>query len=511
MESKYVLSKEEFIANEGRSFPGKTYVENLLKPVFYDQRDYLFEVMFEIHRAHVLMLLEQGILEKEEAAKILKGVEEVAKMNDQELEYDPHFEDLFFMIEAKIADTIGADLAGKIHIARSRNDMGVAMYRMVLREYILGLIKDTTLLLSALLEKAEEHKHTIMPAYTHTQPAQPSTLGHYLTAVHDVIERDLKRLWHAYHTVNRSPMGAAAITTTGFPINRDRVRELLGFDELVENSYDAIGGGDYLLESSTSLLTLMVDVGRFVQDMLQYSTREFGTIRVADPYIQISSIMPQKRNPVSFEHSRSLSSSAVGEAMAVIQMIHNTPYGDIVDTEDDLQPHLYRGYEIGSRVMRILYSVVRTMEVDQEKLRQRAKEACITITELADVLTRDHGVSFRKAHHVAARISKKVIAEKKELFELALDEVNQIIKEKVGVTLTEQNWEEIVSPESFVEKRKIQGGPNPDEVARMIEVRIDKWKQYEQQLENIWDGLQESKKKLQSTVFHVIQKGGLSS
>jgi len=507
MKEKTQLTKEQFMDIEGHSFPGKTYVEDLLKPVFYDQRDYLFHAMFEIHRAHVVMLSEQQIISTEEAAEILKGVEQVASIQHEALEYDPQFEDLFFMMEARIAGVIGKDLAGKIHIARSRNDMGVAMYRMVLREYILGLIKDTTSLLQALLEQAEEHKHTIMTAYTHTQPAQPSTLGHYLLAAHDVIERDLNRLWNAYITVNRSPMGAAAITTTGFPINRDRVRELLGFNELIENSYDAIGGGDYLIETATALLNLMVDTGRFVQDMLQNSTREFGAIKVAAPYVQISSIMPQKRNPVSFEHSRALSSSAVGDAMTVIQMIHNTPFGDIVDTEDDLQPHLYKGYNTASRVMRILYAVIRTMEVNKDKLKQRAREASITITELADVLTRDHGVSFRQAHHMAAIISRKASADEKELYELTVQEVNELLQTELEVQIEEQEWQDITSPEMFVEKRSIQGGPNPNEVQRMIEVRTSKWIQMQKQWETINQEVLNNKKNLKETVQKVIQKG----
>lgn len=358
--------KDSFIKGEGTCFPGKTYVEQLLRPVFNDQRDFLFKQMFEIHRAHVVMLTEQSILDKKEAGHILKAVEKVAKIDCRKLEYDPQFEDLFFMMEHRISSEIGPELAGNIHIARSRNDMGVAMYRLVLRNHILNLIQSSQLLADALLEQIHKHAETIMTAYTHTQPAQPTTLGHYLTAIFDVLIRDLKRLWSAYDTVNRSPLGAAALSTTGFPINRKRVCELLGFHDLVENSYDSIAGADYLLESATSVLTMMVNCGRWIQDFLQLATREFGLVRVADPYVQISSIMPQKRNPVSIEHSRSLASSSAGEATAAIQMIHNTPFGDIVDTEDDLQPHLYRSFEKANRVIHLMHAVIRTMEVDKE-------------------------------------------------------------------------------------------------------------------------------------------------
>ncbi|MCM2533017.1 lyase family protein [Neobacillus pocheonensis] len=333
---------EDFLRDEGNVFPGKTYVEELLKHVFNDQRDFLFDVMFDIQRAHVIMLKEQQIIKPDEAILMLKGINKVAETDKNLLSYHPQYEDLFFMIEAKIGDEIGEELAGKIHIGRSRNDMGVAMYRLVLREHLLEFLKNTYRLSEVLLNQAERHTVTYITAYTHTQPAQPTTLAHYFLAIFDVLQRDLRRIWFAYETVNQSPLGAAALTTTGFPISRLRTCELLGFDKVIENSYDSIGGADYLLETSTALMTCMVNSGRWIQDFLMQVTREFGAFKVADPYVQVSSIMPQKRNPVSIEHSRSIASSAYGDALTAINMIHNTPFGDIVDTEDDLQPHLYR-------------------------------------------------------------------------------------------------------------------------------------------------------------------------
>lgn len=475
---------DDFLKNEGQTFPGKTYVEELLMPVFNDQRDFLFHVMFDIHRAHVIMLAEQGIIPDDEAKVMLEGINKVAQTDVGLLLYEPQFEDLFFMMEAKIGEEIGAELAGKIHIARSRNDMGVAMYRLVLRSHFLQLLGSAYSLSEAILTQAEKHTATYITGYTHTQPAQPTTLGHYFLAIYDVLQRDIRRLWSAYENVNQSPLGAAALTTTGFPINRERTRELLGFDRIVENSYDAIGGADYLLETATALMTCMVDTGRWIQDFLQHVTREFGTFYVADPYVQVSSIMPQKRNPVSIEHSRSIASSAYGDALAAINMIHNTPFGDIVDTEDDLQPHLYRSFTNANRVFKLMYAVITTLKVNEEHTKKMAAKSSITITELADTLSREYGVSFRKAHSIASHISKVTIAEQKELYDWNVDEINQIIKAFVVVRLTEAEWKKIISPEYFVEIRSVQGGPNPTEVQRMIDERkvslANKIKDYEQ-------------------------------
>ena len=480
---------EDFIRNEGTSFPGKTYSEQLLIPVFNDQRDYLFEVMFDIHRAHLIMLAEQGIIEEKEAKAMLDGINKVAETDFKTLSYQPDFEDLFFMMEAKIGEEIGSDLAGKIHIGRSRNDMGIAMYRLVLRRHLLALIDSSLALAEVLLEQAKEHKDTYMTGYTHTQPAQPTTLGHYLLAAYDVLQRDIGRLWAAYRTVNQSPMGAAALTTTGFPICRNRMRELLGFDRLIENSYDSIAGADYLLETASAIMTCMVNTGRWIQDFLKYVTREFGYFKVADPYVQVSSIMPQKRNPVSIEHSRSLASSAYGDALAAIGMVHNTPFGDIVDTEDDLQPHLYRAFNNANRVMKLMYAVLATLEVDKEKAKDMARRSSITITELADTLARDYHISFRLAHTIASQISKNTIQEKKELYDWDIHDINSMIRPFVDVTLSEEEWQKIISPEYFVEIRNHPGGPNPQEVERMIEERrqflSDSLKEWETALEKV--------------------------
>ncbi|MEH7332552.1 argininosuccinate lyase [Neobacillus drentensis] len=461
----------EFIKQEGLVFPGKTYVEELLKPVFNDQREYLFHIMFDIHRAHVIMLEEQQIIITAEARRMLEGINKVASTEPVKMTYDPQYEDLFFMMEAKIAEEIGDELAGKIHIGRSRNDMGVAMYRLVLREHLLQLLESSYQLGEVLLEKAEEHTETFMTAYTHTQPAQPTTLGHYLLAIYDVLMRDLKRLWSAFDTVNQSPLGAAALSTTGFPISRSRTCELLGFDKVIENSYDSIAGGDYLIESSTALMACMVNTGRWIQDFLLHVTREFGSFKVADPYVQVSSIMPQKRNPVSIEHSRALASSSYGDAFAAIQMIHNTPFGDIVDTEDDLQPHLYRAFSKANRVMKIMYAVMMTLTVNDEHLKVMSEKSCITITEFADTLTRNYNISFKKAHSIASTLSKRTVKEQKELFDWKVEEINSMLKDLANVSLSEEDWKKIISSEHFVEVRRIQGGPNPKEVKRMIENR----------------------------------------
>ncbi|HDX9579034.1 TPA: argininosuccinate lyase [Bacillus pseudomycoides] len=491
---------KEFLQREGVTFPGKTYADCTLQHIFYFQRNYLLEDMFRIHHAHVIMLEEEGLLKKQDAKKIIMAVEKVKALPLDKFEYSKEYEDLFFLVEHLIQQEADSDSISNMHIGRSRNDMGVAMYRMSLRRFLLRYIDHFMLLQEAILARAEEHMETIMPAYTHTQPAQPTTFGHYLLAIFDMMGRDVERLWSAYNVVNQSPLGAAALATTSFPINRKRVADLLGFAKVIENSYDAIASADYLLETSSALMIMMTNTSRWLQDFLLLATKEYSGITVADPYVQISSIMPQKRNPVSIEHARSLSSSILGEAFTVFQMIHNTPFGDIVDTEDDLQPHLYEGFEKAIRVVSVMNAVVRTMTIEKDILQSRANRHAITITELADSLTRKYDIPFRRAHHVASYIAEISGEQKKDLHELNLADINEYLQEELQVVLAEEEWKEMISPHSFVAKRNVYGGPSCEQMQRMIRERKENIVRQEQRLENVKKKLSEAETEVNTIV-----------
>src|SRR6185295_10343512 len=215
---------------------------------------------------------------------------------------DGTYEDLFFYVERLVTEGCGDDIAGRLHTARSRNDIDMTMYRMRQRELVLGLMAGTLGLRRSLLDLADSNRSTILALHTHTQPAQPSTAAHYLLAVVEQIERDAVRLKAAFESTNRNPLGACAITGTGFPIDRNLTSSLLGFSGPTCNTYGSIATVDYLLESTSATAVMLVGLGRFVQDMLLWSTAEFGYLRLGDGYVQGSSIMPQKRNPVALEH-----------------------------------------------------------------------------------------------------------------------------------------------------------------------------------------------------------------
>ncbi|MCU0228337.1 MAG: argininosuccinate lyase [Bryobacterales bacterium] len=453
---------------QSSSFPHPIYTETVLQPNFQDAQQWFLHPLMALHRAHAVMLWECGLLTDDDIRRILVGLDSLDVSALETVRYSGDCEDLFFHIEAQLAAGCGAAVAGKLHTARSRNDIDITLYRMVLRTEILHILDALLALMARLLQMAEAHAASLMPAYTHTQPAQPTTLGHYLMGVVECLHRDATRLCAAYVTVNRNPLGACAITTTGFPINRHRTAELLGFDGLQENSIGAIAATDYVAETMAAISVAMLNCGKFTQDLLLWSTQEFGFLRVGDAWAQISSIMPQKRNPVAFEHARIQCSRAFAQSQAVLTCAHNTPFGDIVDSEDDLWPAVFRATEDARRSLRLLEGALADVEVNTARMRQLAHARFITVTEVADTLVRDGGLTFRTAHEVVARAVKQCGADDSlDAIHRALGEAAQVV---LGgpLPLAEAQVRAALDPQHFVNVRAIPGGPAPDPLRAAI-------------------------------------------
>ena len=456
-------------------FPAPLYAETVLAPNFEDAQRFFLDALIEIHYAHTRMLAHQGILTAAEERQLLQALDQLNREEISLARYDGTYEDLFFFIEHLLEEKCGP-VAGKMHTARSRNDIAITLYRMTLRRQLLDLASIVAELRSNVLDLASRHVTTVMPAHTHTQPAQPTTLAHYLLAVAEFLARDAARLEAAYARVNRSPLGACAITTTGFPISRELTAELLGFEGLAENSYGAIASIDYVTESATAVAVALVNAGKFLQDLLLWSTREFGFVRLPNAFVQSSSIMPQKRNPVALEHARILASRALGEAQAVLTCAHNTPFGDINDSEDDLQPLVFSLFADASRSLRLLAGLVASAEVDRDRLRRHAGADFITVTELADTLVRRAGLSFREAHSL---VSQAVRAAGSDDSPAAI--ASALHSQNPWLPLDRAEVECALDPENFVKVRRIIGGPAPEVVenalarARAEQRDINQW------------------------------------
>ena len=441
------------------------YIAYVLAENFEDAKRLFLSPLMSIHYAHLVMLADRGIVSAAEARALRAALDTVSQAEVRRAAYDGSCEDLFFYVDRLLVQACGDDLAGRLHTARSRNDIDMTMYRMRQRELVLGLAAASFALREALLDLADGHRETVFAVHTHTQRAQPTTVAHYLLAVVEQLERDAVRLRGAYERTNRCPLGACAITGTGFPIDRRLTADLLGFGGPTGNTYGSIATVDYLLESVSAAAVLVVGLGRVVQDLLLWATSEFDYLRLGDGFVQPSSIMPQKRNPVALEHARAIGSKALGQAQAIVTGVHNTPFGDVVDTEDDLQPLVHAMFRDATRAVHLVAAAMRTAEFDATRLEARAAGGWTTLTELADTLVRDHGVSFRLAHAVAGRLIAGREGEPGRPLSRVLADASA---ELLGAPLeySDEALADILSPRHFVEVRKTPGGPAPEETSR---------------------------------------------
>lgn len=450
------MNNEIEVAVESK-FPAPIYREQVLTHIFADAQRLFLPSLLEIDRAHLVMLRAQNIVSQETAAACANAIDTLDLDALRSVTYDGSVEDLFFLVERQLAEIAGADHAGRLHTARSRNDIDLTMYRMVIRARLLDTLEASLSLRAALLRVAKKYSTTVMPAYTHNQPAQPTTLGHYMMAMVEVLERDAERMIGCYARINRNPLGACAITTTGFPIDRHRTEVLLGFRGLVTNSYGAIAAVDYVAEACSVLATAMLSMGRFVQDMLLWSTAEFNFLRLSNGYVQTSSIMPQKRNPVPLEHARILASRALTEAQSVLGSLHNTPFADMNDGEDSLQPLVMLALTDAQRALALLAGALSETSFNTEHMKQRARGSFLTVTEVADTLVRTCGISFHQAHTIVAAAVKAAPSD--DPIALAADLHARTTA--AGIAITLEAIQTALDPEHFVAIRSVEGGPAP--------------------------------------------------
>jgi argininosuccinate lyase len=452
------------------TFPAPVYRRTVLEQIFENAKIYFLKPLLAIECAHTLMLAKEKIIPEASAARCLRGLQQLDVEQIRYEPYDPDVEDLYFYIEKKLIELCGSEHAGRIRTARSRNDVDMTMYRMVLRSRTLAVLRSLLALREVMVRLAWDHRTSLITAYTHQQPAQPTTFGHYLMASVEWMERDARRLQAAYRSLNCSPLGACAITGTGFAIDRDYTAALLGFEGLQLNTFGAIASVDYVTEACSALAVSMVNLGRFSQDLLLWSTAEFAYLRLSDAFVQVSSIMPQKRNPVALEHVRVFASRALLQAQGVLTCLHNTPFADMNDAEDDLQPTAYNAFDDAARALDLLAGLLETASFDTALMEDRAHSNFLTVTELADVLVRSTGISFRTAHEIVSLAVKEAGRAETKDPQRIVDGVERVFPELTGkaLELDRQVLHRALDPGHFVDVRKTPGGPSVEVLTQAI-------------------------------------------
>jgi len=426
----------------------------------------------QLHKAHVVMLVEQGIVAEVEARVILQELLDLEREGVSSLTVDPSL-GLYLSTEKYLVDRLGPDVAGKMHTGRSRNDLEPSNNRLYARDRINRTVQALIELKESLLRKAEEHVETVMPGYTHhSQQAQPITFAHYLLASHDAFSRDVRRLEQAYAVVNLSPMGGCALAATGFPISRERVAELLGFDGLVENSLDATGQFDYLLQTTAAIAIAMSNLGRLTEGIYLWNTAEFGMVELAEEYCSISSIMPQKKNPVALEMIRGEAILVASRLNGMMGILRAIPPG--MGREPCYVERLFpRCANTAVGAMKTMAGIISTLEINREMMARRALEGFSTMTELADEMVRSKGLAFRQAHHIVGVTTLMAIEAGKRADEVTGKMIDAAAREVIGepLGLDEDTVRRALDPVENVRIRDVIGGPAPGEVRRMIEAR----------------------------------------
>jgi argininosuccinate lyase len=435
----------------------------------------IFEADLLVDKAHLVMLKEQGLISSEVCSKIMAALDDLMQAGSQSLGAG---EDVHEAIEAHILGEVGPE-GGRMHTGRSRNDEVATCIRLALRDEMLDLMAEQLSLIGTLVRLAEKHTETIIPGFTHTQHAQPTTLAHHLLAHADAAGRDLNRMEDAYSRVNQSPLGAAAFASTGFKIDRNRTSRLLGFDGLVENSMDAVSTRDFILEVLADLSILMVNLSRLAEELVMWSTSEFGYLELDNLYASTSSIMPQKKNPDTAELARGKTGSVLGSLMAVLSICKGLPLSYNRDLQE-VTPHLWRGMDWARSTMRILDGCVSSLKFNLERLEKSSGAGFSTATELADSLVRITGMPFRTAHSIVGRIAASSGRP-------GLAELDEIALEMAGFRASERGFsvedlERALDPKSNVALRANTGGPAPAETQRMIKNRLERIAEGEERL-----------------------------
>lgn len=428
-----------------------------------------FEEMILLNKAYAKMLLQQKIISIEEARTILEGLDYV-RDHFTEQDIDGKYEELYFNLEQKFLEKVGIAVGGRLHTGRSRNDIYATLWRMETRKSIWALCAEIIALQRRMLELAREYRICIMTGYTHMQPAQPITVGYYYTAAIEALGRDFDRLREAYERTNQETLGAAALAGTGFPIDRKALEEMLGFEGIVDNAMDCVGNKDYLLETESAIAILMVHLSRFAQDHYIWCTNEFGYAEVGGEIAIVSSIMPQKKNPVTLEMVKAKAANMMGAFVSGCAITKNTLFSLCMDLFE-MHAAYWPAWESSRDALRLFHETLKHFTFHKERMYEAAKSNFSTVTELADFLVRKHNISFSEAHDIVADMVNVLAESQKEITEMNAALLKQSSEQVIGKALeaTDDEIWTVLDPYLNVCGKTSLGSPGEESLRQMLE------------------------------------------
>ena len=441
-------------------------MEKINVSIGFDQRMWREDIAGS--RAHLSMLIAQGIVAQEHGDAIFKGLEAVEhELESGTFNFKAALEDIHMNVEARMTEIVGPE-GGRLHTARSRNDQVATDFRLWVRQAMDEVEGALTDLLSALIAQAEEHPDVVMPGFTHLQTAQPVTFGHHMMAYAEMIQRDRSRFRDARRRMNESPLGAAALAGTSFPIDRDATAKALGFDRPMRNSLDAVADRDHALEFLAAAGICAIHLSRFAEEIVLWMSAQFRFISMSDSFTTGSSIMPQKRNPDAAELVRAKPGRILGAFTSLAVMMKGLPLTYSKDMQEDKEPT----FEAADALMLAIAAtagMVRDMKPNREVLAHAAGAGFSTATDLADWCVRTLGVPFRQAHHITGSLVKMAEEKGCDLSDLSLEEMQSV---EAGITADVFS---VLTPEASVASRTSFGGTAPDKVRAAARAAREAW------------------------------------
>jgi argininosuccinate lyase len=433
-------------------------VEEYTASIPYDWRLYPYDIAGSI--AHAAMLGRTGIIPDREVRRIIKGLKEILQeIADGRFRFSTALEDIHMNIEQRLIRKIGP-VGGKLHTARSRNDQVVLDIRMYLRDEVLKLRQLLRDLQHTVVDLADREQETVLPGYTHLQRAQPVLFGHHLLAYYEMFERDRSRLADCYERLNVLPLGSGALAGTVLPIDRKFVAKLLGFAAVSENSMDAVSDRDFAIEFVSACCQIMMHISRLAEELVLWSSAEFGFITIADSFTTGSSIMPQKKNPDVAELARGKSGRVFGSLMALLTLMKGLPLAYNRDMQEDKEP-LFDVADTLNQTLAVMNAMLGSVTVHRDAMRHAAEDGFITATDLADYLVRK-GMPFREAHEIVGRAVLRALELRCGLKDLSVAEYRKLSP------LIRSDVYKALSVEASVGRRTSSGGTAPANVRKRL-------------------------------------------
>jgi len=434
-------------------------MEEINASIDFDRKLYAQDISGS--KAHASMLAEKGIISSADATQIASGLDTIlSEIENGSFKFSRALEDIHMNIEARLRELIG-DAAGRLHTARSRNDQVALDFRMWVRATLEGISTSLDAIIAALLEKAEVHADTVMPGFTHLQSAQPVTFGHHCLAYVEMFARDKSRVQDAIARSDECPLGAAALAGTGFPIDRDMTASALGFSGPTRNSLDSVSDRDFALDLLSSASICGGHLSRLAEEIVIWSTPQFGFVTLSDKFSTGSSIMPQKKNPDAAELVRAKSGRINGSLIGLLTVLKGLPLAYSKDMQEDKEA-VFDASAALEVSLAAMSGMISDMAINTAAMKAAAGSGFSTATDLADWLVREAGLPFRDAHHVTGRAVALAEAENKQLDELSLEQL-QGIHEAINASVYN-----VLSVEASVSSRTSFGGTAPENVRKQV-------------------------------------------